>query len=213
VFDGDIDQFDAFAFYTSGDLTGKCTNPQPGAAMSPEGKQKLLAAIQAGKGFLGIHSATDTFRSPGVDPYIAMLGAEFVTHGPQQTAMMKVTSSQFPGMEGLGDAFAKHDEWYTFTKFADDLHVILVQETKGMQEWPDTVQKARHDIYKRPPFPATWARMHGQGRVFYTSMGHDAIWTDPTFRQVVLGGMAWVLGNRQADVAPNVAHVTPEVVK
>ena len=71
VFDGDIDQFDAIAFYTSG-------NP-----LSDEQKKKLLDAIEAGKAFIGIHSATDTFRkpnSPEIDPYIAMVGAEFFKH-------------------------------------------------------------------------------------------------------------------------------------
>jgi uncharacterized protein len=202
LFDGDLDQYDAFVFYTSGDLTAKSLNSQPGEPMSPEGKKKLLAAIEAGKPFVGIHSATDTFRnehSDQIDPYIAMLGGEFIIHGPQQNAAMKVVSPEFPGMEGLGGAFTIHDEWYTFYKFAKDLHVILVQETEGMIG----------PMYQRPPYPATWARMHGKGRVFNTSMGHEQIWTTPTFRQVLLGGIAWALGNVEADVAPNIAQVTP----
>ena len=200
IFDGDLDQFDAFIFYTSGDLTEKSANPQPGKPMSPEGKMRLLEAIQSGKGFVGIHSATDSFRGDGVDPYIAMLGGEFITHGPQQNAKMKVTSPTFPGIESLGDEFSIHDEWYAQHKFPDDLHVILVQETTGM----------KGDCYQRPPFPATWARMQGKGRVFYTSMGHDQIWDDPTFRQVLLGGIAWALGNVDADVTPNIDKVTPK---
>jgi uncharacterized protein len=201
VFDGDLDGFDAFVFYTSGDLTlEKTLKPQPGKPMSPAGKEKFLAAIEAGKGFVGIHSATDSFRSAGIDPYIAMLGAEFIAHNAPQKATMKVASPKFPGMEGLGDAFAIHDEWYAQYKFAKDLHVILVQETKGMTG----------PLYQRPPFPATWARTHGRGRVFYTSMGHDTIWNEPTFRQVLLGGIAWSLGNAEADVTPNIAEVTPK---
>jgi len=199
VFDGDLGPFDAFIFYTSGDLTGKCERPQPGAAMSPEGKKKFLAAIQAGKGFVGIHSATDSFRSSGIDPCIAMLGAEFLTHGDQQKATMEVASPKFPGMKGLGKSFAIHEEWYAQHKFAKDLRVILVQETKGMTGEP----------YQRPPYPATWARMQGKGRVFYTSMGHDEIWKTPTFRQVLMGGIGWALGDADADVTPNIAQVTP----
>ena len=199
VFDGDLDQYDAFAFYTSGDLCGKCVTPQPGEPMSPEGKKKFLAAIEAGTGFVGIHSATDSFRSAGVDPYIAMIGAEFLTHGPQQNATMKVIAPEFPGMEGLGNAFSIHDEWYTQHKFAKDLHVILVQETEGMQG----------PMYQRPPYPATWARLQGKGRVFYTSMGHEQIWDSLTFRAVLLGGIAWALGNAEASVTPNIAQVTP----
>ncbi len=199
LFDGDLDQYDAFVFYTSGDLTGKCEKPQPGKPMSPEGKKKLLAAIEAGKGFVGIHSATDTFRSEGIDPFIAMLGGEFVTHGAQQEAPMKVASPEFPGMEGLGKEFTIHDEWYAQYKFPKDLHVILVQETAGM----------KGEMYRRPSYPATWARMHGKGRVFYTSMGHGRIWLNPTFRQILLGGIAWALREAGNDVKPNIEQVTP----
>jgi len=93
------------------------------------------------------------------------------------------------------------EEWYAMKNFANDLHVILVQETEGMVD----------ACYQRPPFPATWARMQGKGRVFYTSMGHrEDVWTSPIFRQVVLGGLSWILRRVDADVTLNVAQVTPK---
>ncbi|MEN6450264.1 MAG: ThuA domain-containing protein [Thermoguttaceae bacterium] len=202
VFDGDLDQFDAFIFYTSGDLTTKGEQPQPGQPMSVQGKKRFIDAVAAGKGFVGIHSATDTFRQPGhaVDPYTAMLGAEFLIHQSQQKATMRVTDPKFPGAQDLGRGFAMEEEWYTFHKFAPDLHVILVQETDGM-----------HDpVYQRPPYPATWARMQQKGRVFYTSMGHrDDVWTSPKFQQVLLGGINWALKNVDAPVPSNIGQVTP----
>jgi type 1 glutamine amidotransferase len=85
-------KFDAFFFYTTGDLTTTGTDKHPG--MSKEGKTAFLEAIKNGKGFIGTHSASDTFHSPGSsketqdaakrDPYIAMLGGEFIIHGAQQ---------------------------------------------------------------------------------------------------------------------------------
>ena len=67
------------------------------------------------------------------------------------------------------------------------------------------------DMYQRPPFPATWARMHGKGRVFFCSMGHrEDVWTNKTFQQILLGGIAWSLGNVDADTTPNVKKVTPK---
>ncbi len=201
VFDGDLDQFDAIAFYTSGDLTRP--NKQGTPPMTPEGKKKLLGAVAAGKGFVGFHAATDSFRTPPdkIDPYIAMLGGEFVSHGPQQKAKMKLVSPQFPGCEGLDDGFEMHEEWYALKKFAKDMHVILVQETAGM----------KGGCYQRPPFPATWARRHGKGRVFYTSMGHrDDVWTSAIFQQIVLGGFSWVMGHADAEIPPNLDKVTPK---
>jgi type 1 glutamine amidotransferase len=52
--------------------------------------------------------------------------------------------------------------------------------------------------------------MQGKGRVFYTSMGHEQIWLNPTFRQVLLGGIAWAFREVNADVTPNFLQVTPD---
>ena len=214
VFDGDLDQFDAIAFYTSGVLTDPEKNsekPVNGAGtspMSPDGKKRLLGTIAAGKGFVAFHAATDSFHSVGgrgetqteVDPYIAMVGGEFISHGKQQEAAVKVTSPNFPGLKGLESALRFQEEWYALKNFAKDLHVILAQDTEGMQG----------DVYQRPPFPATWARMHGKGRVYQTSFGHrDDIWTNPVVQQIILGGIAWAMRNVDADVTPNIDQVTP----
>ncbi len=202
IFDGDLEQFAAFAFYTSGDLT-KPVQGRDEPPMTLEGKKRFFAAVAAGKGFIGFHAATDSFHSQGdrVSDYVAMIGGEFLTHGRPQEAVQRVVSPKFPGVEGLGESFKMKDEWYAQKNFAKDLHVILVQETAGMVD----------DCYQRPPFPATWARQHGQGRVFYTSMGHfEEVWTSATFQQIVLGGLAWALRRVDADVTPNIDRVTPQ---
>ena len=202
VFDGDLDQYDCIAFYTSGDLTRPNQRQTP--PMTPAGKQKLLDAIAAGKGFVAFHAATDSFHSRGreIDPYIAMVGGEFLTHGAQQEASL-IISSRFPGAGSLGcaEGISFTEEWYASKNFAKDLHVILVQETKYM----------KGECYQRPDFPCTWARLHGKGRVFYTSLGHrEDVWTNPFFQTIVLGGFAWTLGNVDYDVKPNVDRVTPQ---
>ena len=101
-------QFDAFMFYTSGDLlsTGKDGNPP----MTPAGKAALLDAVARGKGFVGVHSAADTFhtgetvdtdtnrprtwryRSAGTqaDPYVRLVGGELIVHGTQQIGRVQV---------------------------------------------------------------------------------------------------------------------------
>ncbi|NQT15665.1 MAG: ThuA domain-containing protein [Planctomycetes bacterium] len=209
VFDESLDQYDVLAFYTCGDLCRPEPKRPNNPPMSPDGKKRLLDAVAAGKGFVAFHSGADSFHSEGarneiqteVDPYVAMVGGEFVKHGPQQVATMRVTSPNFPGLEGVGASFELNEEWYALKNFAKDMHVILVQETEGM----------KGDCYQRPPFPATWARMHGKGRVYYTSLGHrEDIWTNPLCQQIVMGGFNWAMGEVDADLTPNLDKVTPK---
>jgi type 1 glutamine amidotransferase len=212
-------QFDAYVFYTTGDLlaAGKDGNPP----MTADGKAALLDAIHSGKGFVGVHSATDTFhtgetaqtntnqprtwryRSLGdkADPYTRMIGAEFIIHSVQQPAKLRIVDPAFPGMTKHAGHIELTDEWYSLTDFSKDLHVLLVQETAGMTGIP----------YQRPPYPSTWARMHGNGRVFYSSMGHrEDVWTNPAFADLLFGALAWTTQAADADITPNIEKVTPE---
>jgi type 1 glutamine amidotransferase len=183
--------------------------------MSQEGKAAFLKAIHDGKGFIGTHSATDTFHSPGfdggheqnyenngdnTDPYVQMIGAEFIIHGAQQTSHMIVADPKFPGISSVPADFKPHEEWYALKNFAPNLHVLLIQDTTGMTG----------PMYQRPPYPATWARLYGTGRVFYTNMGHrEDIWENPVFQKVLVGGINWAVRNVEADVTPNIKQVTP----
>jgi type 1 glutamine amidotransferase len=206
-------QFDAYLFYTTGDLTMAKSDARGDGLppMTPAGKAALLAAVAGGKGFLGVHSATDTFHSRGLhehapgrwvddgaaaDDFVKMLGGEFIRHGVQQVSKQTVADAKFPGLAAVPADFAPLEEWYSLKNLAPDMHVLLVQETKGMVG----------DEYQRPPYPSTWVRLHGKGRVFYTSMGHrEDIWTSPVFQSVLSGGLNWALGRVDADVRPNLA--------
>ena len=207
-------KFDAYFFYTTGVLTTPGTDKNP--PMSAEGKAAFLEAIRSGKGFIGTHSAADTFhptepredrfRAFGDknDPYLLMLGGEFIRHGKQQKTRMICADPKFPGASVAGEGFDMTEEWYSFKDYRDDLHVILVSETKDM------AKTGGDSVYNRPPFPATWARMEGKGRVFYTSMGHrDDVWNSPLFQSMLEGGIKWALREVEADVTPNVEKVAP----
>ncbi len=208
-----LDQFDAYFFYTTGDLTKAGTDKNP--PMTAEGKQAFLDAIHQGKGFIGTHSASDTFHSPNYfhpdtrykddppdqrDPYIVMLGGEFIIHGAQQHSRMIPIDRHFPGMKDFPEDFSPLEEWYSLKNFAPNLHVILLQDTAGM----------KGPMYQRPPYPATWAHLYGRGRVFYTSMGHrEDVWTNPVFKQVLFGGIHWATGSLRAKVRPNLQKAAP----
>jgi type 1 glutamine amidotransferase len=201
VFDGDLEPFDAIALYTCGDVTQPNERKTP--PMAPQGVRKLLDAIAGGKALVAIHSACYWGDKPGpeLQQCVAMVGGQFIAHGQQQEATMKVTAPDFPGLRGLGRSFRLLDEWYAMKNFAKDLHVILAEDSEGMTG----------AMYQRPPFPSTWARRHGKGRVFYTAMGHrEDVWTNPIFQRILLGGIAWTLGNVEAEIRPNIDRVTPQ---
>lgn len=206
VFDNELTQYDAFFFFTSGNLIETGTDNCP--PMSPRGKEALLAAIRDGKGFLGVHSASATFRSEGngfetqehPDPYIAMLGGEFISHGSQQQAQVKIVDPKFPGLQDSGETFCITEEWYSLKNFSKDIHVLLVLETEGMHD-PD---------YRRPPFPIAWARIEGKGRVYYNAMGHrDDVWTSERFLAMLTGALSWVTRREHAKLVANLSRVTP----
>lgn len=209
-----IAKYDAFFFYTTLDLTQRGSDKNP--PMTQEGKAAFLEAIHNGKGFIGTHSATDTFHSgpdrwkndgDNADPYIKMIGGEFIIHGSQQKAHLICVDKNFPGLNDFPDNFAMLEEWYSLKNFAPNLHVLLVQDTSAMKKDSGGDKQG----YDRPNYPSTWARMYGQGRVFYTSMGHrHDVWTNPIFQKLLIGGMNWAVGNVTADVTPNLDKVAPE---
>ena len=220
-----IASFDAFIFYTLGDLTKPPALPTSDKtpAMTEEGKRALLDAIANGKGFIGLHSATDTFQNLSrksdpvalakpdtlIDPYCKMIGAEFTSHAKQQPAKTRVAAHDFAGLENLQD-FEITEEWYAFTNIAPDLHVLFVQDTNSMKVDPKTNQ--RDPQYRGVPYPSTWARMHNKGRVFYTSMGHrDDVWKSDRYKQIVMAGIAWATRLAGDDVTPNLAQLCPDL--
>lgn len=204
--------FDTLLFFTTGDLTTPGTDGQP--PMPAGGKQALLDAVRGGTGFVGVHSATDTFhsvRAPGtpataptapgtLDPYLAMLGGEFIIHGAQQAAPVRTVDRAFPGAAGFVDGTPRMGEWYSLRDFAPDLHVVQVLDTTNMTGAP----------YARGPYPVTWARRHGAGRVFYTALGHrEEEWADPAFLGLLRGGIQWSAGDATATTAPNLVAAAP----
>lgn len=211
VFDGDLDQYAAFAFYTSGNLSND-TKDKPGAKITETGREKFFAAIRAGKGLIGFHSANDTWRSGGdnykndppekINPYIKILGGEFTSHGPQQEADMIFTKpADLAWFKAKGEKFRYWEEWYAFKNFADDLHVIAVLDTKGM----------KGEQYQRPPFPMIWARMEGKGRVVYCGNGHrNEFWKDEHMMDMVGDLVDWTLGKGEINLEPNMKECCPD---
>ena len=206
MFDGDLCQYDAFFFFTTGNLTEAGTDATP--PMSARGKKRCSQRFGTEKDLsASLLRATHSTRRedpyetrPQSDPYIAMLGGEFLSHGSQQEARVKVVDTSFPGLQGWSESFTIKEEWYSLKNFSKDIHVLLVLDTEGM-----------HDSdYRCRPYPIAWVRKEGKGRVYFNAMGHrDDVWTSERFQQMLAGAIAWATGRRTRGDA-NLSKVAPE---
>ena len=150
----------------------------------------FLDWIRGGRGFVGVHSATDTYHD--APAYLAMIGAEFATHGDQATADLRVEGASHPSVTGLPSPWRVHDELYEFVASPRSGSTVLLSLDRHP---PDG-----HPGAGQPgDFPLAWFRAFGSGRVFYTALGHrDDVWTSATFQQHLRGAIEWAAGVRSA---------------
>jgi len=166
-------------------------------------KTAFLNAIKSGKGFVGMHSASDTFHGADgvVDPYIEMLGGEFLTHGAQVGVECLVQDTKHPATKELGESYCvEKEEIYLFKNYAADrVHELLVLDKN-----PNNKKERWH-------FPVSWCTKYGEGNVFYTSLGHrEDVWENATYQKHILGGIKWALGLEPGDASPNHALMPDE---
>jgi uncharacterized protein len=122
----------------------------------------LRGAIAAGVGFAGWHGGMgDSFRES--TDYQFIVGGQWVAHpGGVIDYTVQITDHIDPITAGLTD-FAMHSEQYYM--HVDPGNIVLATTTFGAQH---------HPWISGTVMPVAWKRMWGQGKVFYTSLGHVA---------------------------------------
>lgn len=169
-------------------------------------KEGFIKWVEEGHGFAAIHSASDTFH--GFRPYIDMLQGEFETHGLQVPADLIAADQAHPANGAIGEKWdLRQEEMYLF-KSQDRAKVRALWY---LNHHPNKAQEKGF-------FPVSWCRKAGQGRVFYTGLGHrEDLWSDdPTlkdrknpvatskqFHAHLLGGIKWALGLAEGSAEPN----------
>lgn len=184
-----LERFEAVVFYTTGELP-----------ISAAGKQALMDWLAAGGAFVGIHCATDTLYEYA--PYVAMIGGTFDGHPWHEDVRVRVEDIDHPATDHLGDAFPIADEIYQFKNFRrHPVRVLLALDPASV----DVALGARAD----QDYALAWTRDWGEGRVFYTALGHRAeVWRDGRFLEHLLDGIAWAIdGPDLPDPAPSGAFV------
>ena len=160
-----------------------------GNVLNEEQQAAFEKFIRSGKGYVGIHSASDTeYDWPW---YTRLVGMMFKIHPQNQTAYLQVEDNRFPGMERLPARFLWTDEWYEFgERKADDLKFLLSVDEKSYNpyaKWGEREGKGMGSFH-----PISWYHPYDGGRAFYTALGHIPLtYSDPLFQQHLYGGIYW----------------------
>ena len=179
VFDDErLKQYQAVVFLlTSGDILNEA---QQGA---------MERFIRSGKGYVGIHSASDTEYD--WDWYTKMVGRTFHVHPEIQTAKIDVLERKFPGLELMPKRFLWTEEWYEFgAERTKGLNYILAVDEKTYDPAADWGKVKGTGMGKF--HPVAWYHHYDGGRAFYTALGHQpATYSEPLFLAHVYGGIYW----------------------
>jgi type 1 glutamine amidotransferase len=168
--------YDAVVFYTSGELP-----------LSDVQKAALLDFVGSGKGFVGIHSATDTLYS--WPEYGELIGGYFDGHPWHQEVTIQTEDPVHAATRHLSLSFRITDEIYQFRGFVRErLHGLLRLDNNSVNLSVPGVNRSDGD------FALAWTRSFGSGRVFYTALGHrEEVWQDKRFQQHLLNGIRWTM--------------------
>jgi len=143
--------------------------------------------IQAGGGFMGIHSATDTEYD--WIWYQKLVGANFSNHPKPQPAKIIVVDKNNAATKHLPDIWERTDEWYNFKNFNPDVKVLAkIDETS----YEGGKMNGDH--------PMVWYHEYDGGRAFYTEFGHtEESYTDSNYLKHILGGIQYAIGENKKD--------------
>jgi type 1 glutamine amidotransferase len=181
-------QYDAVVFCsTTGELP-----------LTEEQKADFMSFVRdEGKGFVGIHAALDTFYN--WPEYGEMIGGYFDGH-PWNTfdAPVIIEDPNFPAVKHFkGTSLVLKDEMYQPKSWSREKVNVIMRLDDSKLDYSKT-PKARADR----DFAITWSKMHGKGRVFYSSLGHTReSWQDPQVQKMYLEAIRWVLGGSEGSTA------------
>jgi uncharacterized protein len=169
-----LERYAAVMFYTTGEL------PMSGAQ-----RMALLNFVRSGRGFLGVHSATDTFYT--WSDYLDLIGGYFNGHPWHQSVTIEVVDPGDPLVAFLGNLLQLDDEIYQISDFDyRGSHVLLRLDQSS-------VDLSKPGVHQRfYGWPLAWTRFYGRGRVFYTALGHEAsVWKDVRYQRILTNAILW----------------------
>ena len=189
-------------------LTGSRADAPASAAsesgLSEAQLQAVLDFVRSGKGFVGAHAAADALYES--EEYRELLGGGlFEAHPWTQPVGIKVEDENNPAVSHFGDEFYIRDEIYVLDenpRWNSDVMASLDMNSVGVIQGP--ADATRND------YPIAWMRTYGDGKVFYTKLGHfPDVWRTPGFLAHLLKGMRATAERIEADF---LGHRVKEVI-
>ncbi len=186
-----IENFDIVMFYT----TGKMYDESKKLPISEATMNWFLGTWlkQPGHGFIGVHSAADTFED--YEPYWDVIGGTFDGHpwSAGSTVAIKVHDQDHPASKPWGSEFAIQDEIYQFKHWQPEKVRVLM-----------SLDMEKTELKKPYHVPILWVKEYGDGRAMHMSLGHrEEVWSNPKYQESLLGGIRWLAGLADGDATPN----------
>jgi cytochrome c len=158
--------------------------------------------IQAGGGYVGIHSAADTeYDWPW---YGQLAGAYFDSHPHNSNireAVVQIKDKNHPATAGLPERWKRTDEWYNYRSYYPGIKILASLDE---QSYEGGTNGSNHAI--------AWYHEFDGGRAFYTGLGHtDESYADPLFIGHLAGGVKYAIGDHvKLDYSKSYAKAVPE---
>ncbi len=169
------------------------SNSNNEAFENDEQREAFRRYIQAGGGFVGIHSASGSERAW---PWFwALLGGKFVRHPKIQQFEVRVKDPSHPATKDLPASFDWSDECYYLDHLNAGNKILLVTDPAKI----DDPKKAEYPGDRfGDALPLAWYHEFEGGRAFYTSLGHKKEdYTNPIMTKQILGGILWAMGGKR----------------
>jgi len=156
-----------------------------GDVLDDSQQEAFMRFVQAGGGYMGIHSASDTeFGWPW---YGRLVGGYFINHPAIQEATLTVVDRNHEATQSLEDTWTRTDEWYNIRYINPDINVLITIDESTFEQGDDEPS--------RDPHPLSWYHEFDGGRSFYTALGHvEESYSEPLFRDHIAGGLRYAVG-------------------
>jgi len=163
-------------------------------------QQALLDFVKAGRGLVAIHNAA--CEALGWPEYNRMIGGTHRGHAwwAHQAVPVKVDDATHPLTAGLGagGSTIEDDIYLLAGPYSRRGCRVLLSVDAAKAPASMTAERADGD------YALSWVKPYGQGRVFYTALGHNpAAFEDAKFLTHLLAGIQFALGDLPADASPS----------